>query len=116
MAPTNLAYTSYLLAAVHGGSFPEALGAVLPCYWIYWEVGKALLEKGSPDPLYRRWIETYGGEDFAGVVRAVLSLTDEIGPDLSGPEEANVAERFRTTARYEWMFWDMGYRKESWPV
>lgn len=116
MAPTNLAYTSYLLAAVHAGSFPEALGAVLPCYWIYWEVGKTLLEKGSPDPLYRRWIETYGGEDFAGVVRAVLSFTDEIGPDLSGPEEAKVAERFRTTARYEWMFWDMGYRKEGWPV
>ena len=31
MAPTNLAYTSYLLASVYGGSFPEALGAVLPC-------------------------------------------------------------------------------------
>nr|MBA3431716.1 TenA family protein [Actinomycetota bacterium] len=43
MAPTNLAYTSYLLAVAYSGSFPEALGAVLPCYWIYWEVGKALL-------------------------------------------------------------------------
>jgi thiaminase/transcriptional activator TenA len=20
------------------------------------------------------------------------------------------------TARYEWMFWDMGWRKEAWPV
>ncbi len=26
------------------------LRAVLPCYWIYWEVGKALLEEGSPNP------------------------------------------------------------------
>jgi thiaminase (transcriptional activator TenA) len=47
MAPTNLAYTSYLLASAYGGSFPEALGAVLPCYWIYWEVGKAPLRRGS---------------------------------------------------------------------
>jgi TENA/THI-4/PQQC family len=83
MAPTNLAYTSYLLAVAYGGSFPEALGAVLPCYWIYWEVGKALLQRGSPNPLYQRWIETYGGEEFAVVVRAVLALTDRLGPQLA---------------------------------
>jgi thiaminase (transcriptional activator TenA) len=23
---------------------------------------------------------------------------------------------FVTTSRYEWMFWDMGYRQEAWPV
>ena len=116
MAPTNVAYTSYLLASAYGGSFVEALGAVLPCYWIYWEVGKTLLERGSPDPLYKRWIETYGGEEFAAIVRAVLALTDEIGADLSRNEESNMIEHFKTTARFEWMFWDMGYRMESWPV
>src|ERR1700694_1678182 len=47
MAPTNLAYTSYLLAVAYGGSFPETLGALLPCYWIYWEVGNQLREGGS---------------------------------------------------------------------
>jgi thiaminase/transcriptional activator TenA len=116
MAPTNLAYTSYLLAVAHGGSFPDALGAVLPCYWIYWEVGKALLEQGSPNPCYQRWIDTYGGEEFAAVVRQVLALTDRIGPELSPVERRRVARHFATTARYEWMFWDMGYRRERWPV
>ncbi|MEA2183069.1 MAG: hypothetical protein QOF69_2254, partial [Solirubrobacteraceae bacterium] len=24
--------------------------------------------------------------------------------------------RFTVTARYEWMFWDMGWRQETWPV
>ena len=116
VAPTCLAYTSYLLATAYGGSFPDLLGAVLPCYWIYWEVGKALLERGSPDPLYRRWIETYGGEEFAGVVRGVLSLTDRLGPQLSPAERRRAARHFAITARYEWMFWDMGHRRETWPV
>jgi thiaminase/transcriptional activator TenA len=116
MAPTNLAYTSYLLAVAYGASFPEALGALLPCYWIYWQVGKELLGRGSPDPLYRRWIETYGGEEFAAIVRAVLALTDRLGPELNEGERERVAERFATTARYEWMFWDMGYRQERWPI
>jgi thiaminase/transcriptional activator TenA len=115
-APTNLAYTSYLLATALHGSFPEALGAVLPCYWIYWEVGKALVLRSSPDALYKRWIETYGSESFAEVVRPVLDLTDRIGAKLGGEEEAKVTDRFVTTARYEWMFWDMGYRMEAWPL
>ena len=115
-APTNLAYTSYLLATVTGGSYAEAVGAVLPCYWIYWEVGKHLLARGSRDPSYQRWIDTYGGADFGATVRDVLAVTDALGPGLGLAERARVHQHFRTTSRYEWMFWDMGYRMESWPV
>jgi thiaminase/transcriptional activator TenA len=116
VAPTNLAYTSYLLATAYGGSFPDLLGALLPCYWIYWEVGKALLARSSSDPLYARWIETYGGEEFAEIVRAVLALADRLGPGLSPGERARAAHHFAVTSRYEWMFWEMGYRRERWPI
>jgi thiaminase (transcriptional activator TenA) len=115
-APTNLAYTSYLLATIRGGTYAEGIGAVLPCYWIYWEVGKELLRQGSPDPRYQRWIDTYGGEEFGQVVRDVIAEAEAVGTSLSPAERALVRRHFRTTSRYEWMFWDMGYRKESWPV
>jgi thiaminase (transcriptional activator TenA) len=115
-APTTLAYTSYLLATARGGSYAEGVGAVLPCYWIYWEVGKELLRRGSPDPRYQKWIGTYGGEEFGDVVGEVLAVADRLGPDLAASERALVHRHFRTTSRYEWMFWDMGYRKESWPL
>jgi len=114
--PTTLAYTSYLLATCHAGSWPEAVGAVLPCYWIYARVGEALLERGSPDPLFQRWIDTYGGEEFAGIVQAVLGVADRLGEGLSAAEEERVARHFRATSRYEWMFWDAGWRREGWPV
>ena len=100
----------------YGGSFAEAHGAVLPCYWIYWEVGKALLERGSPDPRYQRWIDTYGGEEFAALVRAVLALADRIGPRLSDDERAAMTRHVVTTSRYEWMFWDAAWRHEAWPI
>src|SRR5262244_1485281 len=72
LAPTNLAYTSYLLAVAGTAPFHEGIAALLPCYWIYWEVGKALEQKGSPDPLYTRWIGTYASDEFGSVVEAVL--------------------------------------------
>src|SRR4029453_1576686 len=40
VAPTTLAYTSYLLAPAYSGSFADGLAAILPCYWIYARVGE----------------------------------------------------------------------------
>jgi thiaminase/transcriptional activator TenA len=115
-APTTLAYTSYLLATCHGGSFAEGLGAVLPCYWIYARVGEALLAESSPDPLYARWIAMYGGEEFQSVVEAAIRVMDRVAGELGPAERARVLEHHRTTARYEWMFWDGAWRREGWPV
>lgn len=114
--PTTLAYTSYILRVAHQGSFVEGLAGVLPCYWIYARVGAELLAKSSTNPLYARWIQTYGGEEFQQTVRAVLALSDRVGQDLAESEKARAVEHFVTTSRYEWMFWDAAWRRESWPV
>jgi thiaminase/transcriptional activator TenA len=114
--PTTLAYTSYLLRSCHQGSFAQGLAAVLPCYWIYAEVGAALLARSSPDPLYARWIGTYGGEEFGKIVADVLALVDRTGASASASEQSAMREHVVTTSRYEWMFWDASWRREAWPV
>ncbi|MFD9124499.1 thiaminase II [Kitasatospora sp. NPDC059571] len=114
--PTTRAYTSYLLATVYGGSFAEAVAAVLPCYWIYARVGERLLAASSPEPLYAKWIATYGDEQFQSVVRRVLELTDRLGEQVSPAERRRMVEHFTLTSRYEWMFWDAAWRGETWPV
>jgi thiaminase/transcriptional activator TenA len=116
VAPTTHAYTSFLLATAYGGSFAEGLAAVLPCYWMYAEIGRALAAVGSPDPRYQRWIDTYAGEEYAATVRLVLDLADRVGLELGAADEARARERFAVAARYEWMFWDGAWRRESWPV
>ena len=116
VAPTTQAYTSYLLATAHGGTFAEGVAAVLPCYWIYAEVGAELVKHGSPDARYQRWIDTYADEDYQAIVAEALALADEIGPTLSAADEARARGHFATTARYEWMFWDAAWRREVWPI
>jgi thiaminase/transcriptional activator TenA len=116
VAPTTRAYTSYLLATVYGGSFLAGLAAVLPCYWIYARVGARLLAGSSPDPVYARWIAAYGDPAFQAVADRVVALTDRVGASASEPELARAAEHFGVTARYEWMFWDAAWRRETWPI
>ncbi len=115
-APTTRAYASYLLATTHQGSFADALGAVLPCYWVYAEVGNELVARGSSDARYQRWIDTYAGDEFQALVREVLAIVDRVGEGLSPYGRASMTHHTAIAARYEWMFWDAAYRRERWPV
>jgi thiaminase/transcriptional activator TenA len=114
--PVTTAYMSYLTAVCATGSYAEAVACVLPCYWIYREVGHTLAASSSPDPLYARWIATYGSAAFDVIVDRVLATADRLGRDLGRAEYERCVTHFRTTARYEWMFWDAAYRRLAWPV
>jgi len=114
--PTTRAYTTFLLATVLSGGFADGLAAVLPCFWIYAEVGKHLKQAGSPNPVYQRWIDSYGSDDYLHEVELALDLTDRVGLDLGPEAQAAARKHFQTAARYEWMFWDAAYRQETWPI
>ena len=116
MAPTNLAYTRYLLGVAYERAFDELIAALLPCYWMYWEVGKALASRGPSLPLYRRWIDAYAADSFGSLVTIVRELTDRAAEATSESSRERMREHFLTTGRYEWMFWDMGWRCETWPI
>lgn len=115
-APTALAYTSYLLSVAYSQPFPEVLSALLPCYWVYLEVGRSLVAKGSPSALYQRWIDNYSSDEYAATVESMLDIMDELALEAGPTAKANMRRHYVTTTRYEWMFWDMGYRQEAWPV
>ena len=115
-APNTVLYTSYLLRVAYERPFHECLGAFLPCYWIYWKVGKALQRQGSPLSIYQRWIDTYASEEFATVVKEVIALTDRIAEPLTLEDRERVAEHFVMTSRFEYLFWDMGYHRAAWEL
>ncbi|MEW6583917.1 MAG: TenA family protein [Actinomycetota bacterium] len=113
-SPTCLAYTSFLLSSCALADWPEAVGAVLPCYWIYWEVGKELARAGSPDPRYAAWIATYGGEEFGDAARAAIGAADRALTDAGPAARRRAHARALTAARLEWRFWDAALRDERW--
>ncbi|MGD9694701.1 MAG: TenA family protein [Thermoleophilia bacterium] len=113
--PTCLGYTSFLLRACAVGERHEGLGAVLPCYWIYRDVGLALARAGSPDPRYAAWIATYGGEAFGEAAQAAIDACDRAFAGLPRAMVDAAARHALTAARYEWMFWDSAWRGECWP-
>jgi thiaminase/transcriptional activator TenA len=114
--PTTQAYTRHLLAVAREGSLAEIVAAVLPCYWIYLEVGRHLAIYQPADPIYQDWIKAYGSETFAGLVQQQLNLVDRLGARASAHESRRMTEHFIQSSRYEYLFWDDAYRLTAWPV
>ena len=114
--PTTQAYTRHLLAVAREGTLGEVVAAVLPCYWIYLEVGRHLATCQPADPIYRDWIKAYGSETFAELVRQQLTLVDRLGARAPAHESRRMTEHFIQSSRYEYLFWDDAYRLAAWPV
>lgn len=114
MAPVNVAYTNHLVATAAQRPFIEGLAAVLPCYWVYLEVGKHLVSKGSPDPYYQRWIDQYAGEAYEQSVKQVLAMMDAQANKEHPHTRQRALEIYERSTRYEYLFWDMAWREERW--
>lgn len=114
--PTGLAYTSFLVATAQTGSYEELAAAILPCFWIYWDVGAAIAERSVPGNFYQAWIDTYADPGFGAAVERAKAFTDEAARGASDRTTETMHRAFRRSTQYEWMFWDAAYRLEDWPV
>ncbi|KQO55828.1 thiaminase II [Methylobacterium sp. Leaf87] len=109
-------YVSYLLATAYAEPYEVVLGALLPCFWIYAEVGKDIFSRAGADNPYRAWIDTYAGEEFGEAVAAMIAATDEAAVDASPKILARMHHAYAQATRLEWLFWDGAYREAVWPV
>lgn len=115
--PVTQAYIGHLQSVARGGSLCELVAAVLPCYWIYGEIGRRLYKNRPRKPkIYRQWIETYASETFWQPVREQIRLMDRLGATVNGSEKKLMTAHFVLSSRYEFMFWEQAYRLENWPV
>jgi thiaminase (transcriptional activator TenA) len=109
-------YTSFLLATAFREPLPVLLAAMLPCFWVYREVGRHLLSRAAASNCYQAWLDTYGGDDFAAAVDRMIAVTDAAAADASPSAQAAMHRAYARAAQLEWMFWDSATRLDTWPV
>lgn len=114
-SPTCSHYISYLLATAHNEAYEVAVAALLPCFWIYGEVGKHLLDIAAADNPYQSWIDTYADPAFEESVNKVIAIADDVADDTTAAIRARMHQAFERASVLEWMFWDSAYRLEAWP-
>ncbi|AKD56766.1 thiaminase II [Spirosoma radiotolerans] len=114
--PACFAYINYLLATTSLQSVAVGAAAVLPCFWIYREVGNYIHQRASQQNPYRSWIDTYASEAFDQSVSQMLALTDQYAENASAAEREKMRDAFRVSSRLEWYFWNDAYTQNRWLV
>ena len=115
-SPDCLAYTSFLIATAYREPWEVLVAAVLPCFWIYWDVACAITRAAAPHNRYRAWIDTYADPRFGDAVQRVIDIADQAASSATPARRASMLTAFARSARYEWLFWDGAYQKRGWPT
>ena len=115
-APTAYAYTSHLYRAAYTGHLGDIIAALLPCYWLYYEIGERIQDATPEEPIYQEWIAAYGGDWFRTLVEEQIDRLNQIAETVTENDRNRMKEHFIISSQYEYSFWEMAYRLEDWPV
>lgn len=113
-SPTNTAYVNHMLTTAAQYGLGPTAAALLPCPWTYHELKDEI--GPSEHLLYRQWTGFYVAGFLQDSVNAWREFVDAAAAQAGPRELAVMREAFLTSSRYEYMFWDMAYRMEGWPV
>jgi thiaminase/transcriptional activator TenA len=114
--PDCLAYTSFLLATAYQEPWEILVAALLPCFWIYWDVAQAITREAAAENPYRAWIDTYADPHFGEAVGRVIGVADQAAAATTSRIRSGMLAAFRRSAQYEWLFWDGAWRQRGWPA
>ena len=114
--PACFSYTAHLLNITGIHSLGEGMAALLPCFWIYNEVGKHILAKSSESNPYQKWIDTYSGGEFEKVTKEAIAYTDTLAAQTCGSLLQRMEEAFLLSCKMEYYFWDDAYNLRKWAV
>jgi len=117
-APFTQAYTDYLLRVAYEGTITDVVATLLPCQWGYSETGHYLSRTAdtSENNRYAEWIRLYSAEEFTAFIGWMREFLDDLTSGIGEKEIERLGEHFLTATRYEFLFWEMAYNLQDWPL
>ncbi|WP_227935424.1 thiaminase II [Alkalihalobacillus deserti] len=117
LAPTAQHYISHMLNVAQAGTLGEIIAVSLPCPWIYLYIGERIMKEYKPEPNhpFYEWISFYGAQEEPRM-NAYLTKLDELAEQAPEEEKRRMKEHFVLSCQLEYMFFDMPYKLEEWPV
>jgi len=112
---TTQNYSGYLRTLAYEGTFTEVVATLLAVEWPYLDWAQRAEETGRKpsNRYYQTWIEIHTSPGMSRFVSWLRSLVDESAP--TAVQQDRLQEIFRDVLRYEYQFFEMAYRGESWP-
>lgn len=83
------------------GNFINSLVTILPCFWIFNEIGKDINTDSLPQNQYGDWLLTYSSKEMTDIVDTLKCICDEQLDNINASEKAVLINTFRKSIKYE---------------
>ena len=114
--PACFAYTNYLLKMAALASVEEAIAALLPCPWIYAEVGQYMVQTCVSGNPYQEWIDIYASQEFADSTTKMINVLNQLTNNVNQNHIDKILAAFIYSTKLEWLFWHSAYHIEQWQI
>jgi hydroxymethylpyrimidine/phosphomethylpyrimidine kinase len=101
---TTTAYLNHLAAAGARGNYAELVAALLPCFWMYHDVGTRLHRLSAAEHPYRSWLEAYADEEFAASTSRAIEIVTAAASAANEETRVAMSRAFTASAWHEWAF------------
>ena len=98
------AYLDHLLAASSRGGYRGLIAALLPCFWLYHDIGSRLHPLSHAEHPYRSWLDTYADPAFAASTQQAIGIVARTAAHADDAARSVMREAFRTSAAHELAF------------
>ncbi|WP_227497145.1 bifunctional hydroxymethylpyrimidine kinase/phosphomethylpyrimidine kinase [Planctomonas psychrotolerans] len=109
--PVTTAYLTHLLAVSGGSDYGVLIAALLPCFWIYRDVGMRLRAHASGEHPYASWLETYADPMFAAATSQAIDYVGRSAVRAGADDRDAMWRAFRASAQFELEFFAMSSRE-----
>ncbi|MBO9626084.1 MAG: bifunctional hydroxymethylpyrimidine kinase/phosphomethylpyrimidine kinase [Microbacterium sp.] len=109
-SPTTTAYLDHLRSVAFGGDYAELVAAVLPCFWLYTDLGRRLhagefgayaTDETHP---YASWLTTYADPAFEAATARAVEIVAETAAAVEPARRARMLRAFETSSAHEHAF------------
>ncbi|MFB7251774.1 bifunctional hydroxymethylpyrimidine kinase/phosphomethylpyrimidine kinase [Microbacterium sp. NPDC056234] len=109
-SPTTTAYLDHLRSTAFGGDYAELIAAILPCYWLYTDLGRRLhageFGEYARDPRhpYASWLETYADPAFEEATAQAIVYVTQAAAAADDETRARMFRAFERSSALELAF------------
>jgi hydroxymethylpyrimidine/phosphomethylpyrimidine kinase len=97
-------YVDHLLARCAEGDYDTLIAALLPCFWLYQDIGTRLLPRSHDAHPYRSWIETYAEAGIGEVTETAVVIVTEAAARAGEEGRRAMRDAFIRSAEHEFAF------------
>ncbi|MEA9984319.1 TenA family protein [Subtercola sp. RTI3] len=102
----TLAYLNHLAAAEARATYPVLIAALLPCFWLYQDLGTRLVTYSHPAHAYASWLSTYADPAFDLSTQQAIEYVDAAAQSALPAERELMWRAFTVSSKHELHFFD----------